>query len=66
MSKKIVFKIDKQGNVKIESVEGYGDGCLDFTKFIERELGKSDEQSRKLTDEFNEPMAVNEASHISH
>jgi hypothetical protein len=54
MSKKIIFKINKNGDVLIDKVEGYGSECLQATKFIEGRLGSADESSRKLTSEFEE------------
>jgi len=54
MSKQIEFSIDVEGNVKIEKLEGYGSGCLETTKFLEKSLGAADESSRQYTDEINE------------
>jgi hypothetical protein len=58
MSKRIVFKINKEGNVTIDKVEGYGADCLDATKMLERALGKVDESSRRMTDEYNDSIEV--------
>jgi len=66
MSKKLTFKIDKEGNVKIENVEGYGSSCLDATKFIEGALGVADESSRKLTEEYHGTVSITDTDHISH
>jgi hypothetical protein len=66
MSKKIVFKIGKDGNAAIEHVEGFGSSCMDATKFLERALGTADESSRKLTGEYNEPVQLEETEHIHH
>lgn len=66
MSKKIVFKINKDGDVIVDSVEGYGSSCLEATKMIEQALGKSDESTRQLTEEYNEPIAQDNAEHIRH
>jgi hypothetical protein len=66
MSKKIVFKVDKNGNALIESVEGFGHTCLDATKFLEHALGSADESSRRLTQEYNEPLDVSEEQHLRH
>jgi len=54
MSKKITFRVGKDGQVSITKLEGYGDACLDATKMLERALGKADESSRKMTEEYNE------------
>jgi hypothetical protein len=54
MSKKIIFKINGNGNVSIDKVEGYGSSCLDATKFIETALGRANESSRVLTHEYEE------------
>ena len=66
MSKKIVFKINKEGNVAIDEVIGYGACCLDATKMIEGALGSVDENSRKMTEEFNDPVACDREEHIQH
>lgn len=52
MSKKIVFKVTKNGDVDITHVEGYGSSCMDATKLLERKIGLADESSRKVTEEF--------------
>jgi len=49
MSKHIEFSIDVEGNVKIQKLEGYGSGCVEATKFLERSLGNADESSREYT-----------------
>lgn len=55
MSKKIVFKISKDGDVRIDQLEGYGSDCMNATKMLERALGNADESSRNMTSEyFNE------------
>lgn len=64
MSKNIEFLIDPDGNVRIDKLEGYGEGCLEATKFLENSLGASDENSRKLTDEINSPLISEEDGHI--
>jgi hypothetical protein len=56
MSKNITFIIDKDGNVKVDKVEGYGSGCLEATKLIEERLGGAEESTRNLTEEYNEPI----------
>lgn len=66
MSKKIVFKINKEGNAVIDQVEGFGSACVDATKFLERALGQADESSRLLTDEYNEPVKSSDLEHIHH
>ena len=66
MSKKIVFKINNEGNVSIDKVEGYGSSCLEATGLLERALGKAEESSRKLTDEYNDPTATDNSEHVSH
>jgi hypothetical protein len=66
MSKKLTFKIDREGNVKIENVEGYGSSCLEATKFIEGMLGSADESSRKLTEEYHGTVSTTGSDHISH
>lgn len=57
MSKQIEFSIDVDGNVKIEKLEGYGSGCVEATKFLEKSLGVADEASRQYTDEINKPIS---------
>jgi hypothetical protein len=64
MSKKIVFKVSKDGNASIENVEGFGSSCMDATRFIEYALGSADETSRRLTEEYNEPVEVSGEYHI--
>ena len=66
MSKKIVFSINKEGNVTISKVEGYGSSCLDATKFIEAKLGKADEASREMTEEYEEPIDLQNEEKVSH
>jgi len=51
----MLFKIDRDGNVSIENVEGYGSSCLEVTARLEKALGVVDENSRVMTDEFNSP-----------
>ena len=65
MSKKVVFKVDKEGNIGIDEVHGYGSACKDFTKSLEDRLGGADESSRKLTSEFDELPESNVGEHIS-
>jgi len=66
MSKKIVFKINKNGDVVIDKVEGYGSSCLDATKLLERKIGLADESTRKLTSEFEELPPVETDESIRH
>jgi hypothetical protein len=66
MSKKIVFKINKDGNVLIDNVEGYGSSCVEATELIEKALGRADESSRKFTDEYNEPVEQDNTERIRH
>ena len=66
MSKKIVFNINSEGNVTIAKVEGYGSSCLDATKFIESRLGKADEASRELTEEYEEPIGISAQEKVKH
>jgi hypothetical protein len=66
MSKKIVLKIGRDGSVKVDKLEGYGEGCLEATKFLERALGGVDESSRKFTEEYNEPCHTDTDEHIRH
>lgn len=66
MSKKIVFKINKDGNVIIDKVEGYGSSCLDATKLLERKIGLADESTRKLTSEYEELPPVSVGENIRH
>lgn len=64
MSRKIVFKISKDGDVLVDKVEGFGSNCLEATRNIERALGRSDESSRRFTDEYNEPVESDHEEHI--
>jgi len=64
MSKKIVFKISKDGDVLIDKVEGYGSTCLEATKFIEKALGRADESTRRMTEEYEEPLKTDNAHRI--
>jgi hypothetical protein len=66
MSKKIVFKIGKDGNVSITNLEGYGDSCLETTKMLERALGTADESTRKMTDEYTEGCSHEMLGQIEH
>jgi GTP cyclohydrolase III len=64
MSKKIVFKISKDGDVLVDKVEGYGSTCLEATKFIEKALGKADESTRRMTEEYDEPLRVDNSERV--
>ena len=64
MAKKIVFRINKDGDVLIDKVEGYGSSCLDATKFLETALGEVDEKSRRMTEEYEEPLQSNNSERI--
>jgi hypothetical protein len=66
MSKKIIFKINKEGNVLIDKVEGYGSNCKDFTRLLEKSLGTADESSRQTTDEFYASTETDNQEHIQH
>ena len=66
MSKKIVFKIGKNGDVSIDEMTGYAAGCVDASSVLEKRLGEADESSRKLTEEYNEPLSLDNEEHISH
>lgn len=66
MSKKIVIKIGKDGNVIVDKLEGYGSRCLEATRSLERALGCSDENSRRFTDEYNDPAENVHTEHIEH
>ena len=50
--KKVVFKIDKKGNVTIEEISGYGSSCKSLTELLEKSLGTPEESSRTYTGEF--------------
>lgn len=64
MSKLIEFAVDTEGNVKIANVEGYGAGCLEATKWLEKVLGRADETTRTLTDEINKPASIDASDYI--
>jgi hypothetical protein len=66
MSKKIVFRVGKDGNVSITKLEGYGEACLDATKMLERALGSADESTRKMTDEYNDDCTHEMIGQIEH
>ena len=66
MSKKIVFKITKDGDVVVDKVEGYGSSCLEATKFIEKALGKADESTRRMTEEYEDTVSVDNSERIRH
>jgi hypothetical protein len=66
MSKKIVFKINKNGDVAIDEMTGYASGCVDASAALEKRLGQADESSRRLTEEYNEPLSLDNEEHISH
>jgi GTP cyclohydrolase III len=66
MSKKMVFKINKDGNVVVDTVQGYGSACMEATKFIERALGKADESTRKTTEEYEKPVKLDNTENIQH
>ena len=64
MSKKMKFKVDSEGDVTVEGVEGFGSGCLDATQMLEMALGKSDETSRRFTEEYEELPPAEQAERI--
>jgi hypothetical protein len=64
MSKQIIFKISKNGDVLIDKVEGYGSSCLEATKFIEKSLGLADESTRRMTEEYEEPISLEIDEHL--
>lgn len=64
MSKKIIFKISKDGDVLIDKVEGYGSTCLEATKFIEKALGRADESTRRMTEEYEETLKADNTHRI--
>ena len=66
MSKKMTFKINKDGNVIVDSVEGYDRACMEATKFIEKALGKADESTRKTTEEYDKPVKLDNRENIQH
>jgi hypothetical protein len=66
MSKKMTFKIDKEGNVLVEKVEGYGSSCLEVTRNLEKALGSADESTRVLTDEINKPVELDNRERSTH
>jgi hypothetical protein len=63
MSKKIVFKINKNGSVLIDKVEGYGSACKDITSLIEQALGSADESSREYTAEYCDSSSSSNDTH---
>lgn len=65
MSKKIVFKISKEGDVLVDKVEGYGPNCVEATKSLEQALGKIDGE-RKYTEEYDDPIDTDNSEHIQH
>lgn len=64
MSKKAVFIIDLEGNIKVPSIEGLGNQCVDWLNPLEKRLGIADESTRKLTDEFNESRSCSGTDEI--
>ena len=62
----MTFKIDKEGNVLVEKVEGYGSSCLEVTRNLERALGSADESTRVIADEFNKPVEQDNRERASH
>ena len=56
----MVFRVSPDGNVSVDEIEGFGSACLDATKLLEQALGKADESTRKLTEEYEQlpPAAV--------
>lgn len=51
---KIRIKIDPQGNPTILTVCGEGVNCQEATKNFEKALGKAQEDSRSLTEDYYE------------
>ena len=66
MSKKIIFKINREGEVLIDKLTGYGKGCKEITKILADALGEVDESTRKLTEEYDKPVETNAGEHVSH
>ncbi len=61
MSKEVTFIIGKEGEVRIDKLEGYGSGCLEATELLEKRLGGVDNSSRRMTEEYERPIQ-NESS----
>lgn len=66
MSKHIVFKITENGNVLLEEMNGYAASCVEASRALERRLGKADESSRQLTEEYDKPVCNSNEEHIEH
>ena len=56
MSRKAEFRINKDGNLQVVKLEGFGSGCMKFTEGLERGVGQADESTRKMTDEYDKPV----------
>ena len=52
MSRKYSFVIEKNGNVRVADVVGMGANCQQATEDTEKLLGKVDESSRSMTENY--------------
>ena len=64
MSKSLRYRIDVEGNLKVEKLEGFGDACKQFTAAMEKDIGTPDESTRKMTDEFDKPVQNDDRQQI--
>ena len=53
--KSITFNISKDGNVTVVDAVGYGPGCTEATRNVERRLGVADNSSRAPTENMYKP-----------
>ena len=57
MSKKVIYKIDKQGNGKLIDMIGFGSGCVAAFASTQAKLGKADGEIQ-YTEEYTKPVDV--------
>lgn len=50
--KTLIFEIDQAGDVKTVGSTGFGESCTLATRDLEAKLGKADEGSRQMTEDF--------------
>ena len=61
---KIKVLIQKDGNIKINDVEGVGAGCVDVVTKLTELLGVGDENSKEYTEHYEEEVVQVETGSV--
>ena len=57
MSKKVIFKIDKNGNGKLVDMIGFGESCVSAFASTLAKMGKADGEAQ-FTEEYTKPVEL--------